>query len=81
MKVFKIKMITEQCIDMKVLSSQDEEIAERCVVCGEKTEYTKNVPIDERTGYVKGAGQLCRKCCFDIYSNNSKHKTEFLSEE
>ena len=33
-----------------------------CVKCGEKTMYKKNVHIDRRMGYVKGAGQLCTSC-------------------
>lgn len=69
---------TEQCANMKVLRSQGEEDVDRCVVCGEKTEYTRDIPVSERTGYVKGAGQLCRKCFFDIYA---KKQTEFLAEE
>ena len=35
---------------------------ELCVICGEKTNYTRGTHIDFRSGYVEGAGQLCDKC-------------------
>lgn len=38
-----------------------------CVLCGKKTEYTRDVLIDKRIGYIEGAGQLCRKCFMDTY--------------
>lgn len=44
----------------------DSEI-ERCVICVKPTEYRADTPIDKRECYVEGAGQLCRKCYFEIY--------------
>ena len=35
-----------------------------CVICGKETEYAKDTPIQNRIGYVEGAGQLCRE---DVY--------------
>ena len=40
---------------------------EKCVVCGEKTEYMFSTPISERQNYVEGAGQFCPKCFYDLY--------------
>jgi hypothetical protein len=40
---------------------------EHCVVCGSVTEYTKETPLNERIGYVEGAGQLCQDCYKDLY--------------
>lgn len=40
---------------------------ERCVLCGEVTEVPRLKPIGERKCYVPGAGQLCRKCCMELY--------------
>ncbi len=40
---------------------------ERCVICGEKTIYTVETQIDQRSCYVEGGGQLCRKCYMDTY--------------
>ena len=40
---------------------------DRCVLCDEETEYTRNVPIDQRLYYVEGAGQLCGECYKKIY--------------
>jgi len=42
---------------------------EKCVICGEATEYRFNDHIDLRYNYVEGAGQLCSKCYhFDTIS-------------
>ncbi len=35
---------------------------ENCVMCGRATDIPRNMPIDMRTGYMDGAGQLCREC-------------------
>jgi hypothetical protein len=35
---------------------------EKCVICGEATQYRFNDHIDYRFNYVEGAGQLCVKC-------------------
>ena len=40
---------------------------EKCVVCGKKTKYAKDTPVQERIGYVEGAGQLCRDCHKELY--------------
>ena len=35
---------------------------EKCVICGEATQYRFKDHIDYRFNYVEGAGQLCNKC-------------------
>lgn len=40
---------------------------DRCVSCGAITPYKKTTHIDEREGYVEGAGQLCNSCDKEIY--------------
>jgi len=35
---------------------------EKCVVCGEDTQYHFHDHIDTRIGYIEGGGQLCTKC-------------------
>jgi len=40
---------------------------EVCVLCGKPTPYLITTPINEREGYVEGAGQLCANCCNEIY--------------
>ena len=41
--------------------------AEFCVLCGTETKYRKDDHIDKRTGYIRGAGQLCRNCYKGLY--------------
>lgn len=48
-------------------TTQTEDTAEYCVICGTKTEYTIKTPVYQRIGYIHGAGQLCRECYADIY--------------
>lgn len=33
-----------------------------CVMCSKPSDYTKDVPIEQRSGYISGAGQLCESC-------------------
>lgn len=33
-----------------------------CVICGRSTPFRISDPIDVRSNYVEGAGQLCRAC-------------------
>ena len=40
---------------------------ERCISCGEFTNVPVNTPIKDRICYVPGAGQLCEKCCVELY--------------
>ena len=33
-----------------------------CVVCGAKTRFKKTTPLEMRSDYLPGAGQLCPRC-------------------
>ena len=35
---------------------------EKCVLCGDDTQYHFSDHIDMRVGYIEGAGQLCQSC-------------------
>jgi hypothetical protein len=35
---------------------------ELCVVCGAETDVPVAIPVDQRKGYVEGAGQCCAEC-------------------
>ena len=41
---------------------------DNCVVCNEPTEYKTTDPIQERSGYFEGCGQLCRPCMTKVTS-------------
>lgn len=41
---------------------QKAEEYDSCISCGELTKYKKIDHVDNRYGYVDGAGQLCSKC-------------------
>lgn len=40
---------------------------EICVLCGKETNVPISTHIDERSNYIKGAGQLCPQCYEEIY--------------
>jgi hypothetical protein len=35
---------------------------DKCIMCGEETQYDFDTSIDYRIGYIEGAGQLCGLC-------------------
>lgn len=39
---------------------------ERCVLCGKLTDIPKSLPIEFRSNYEIGAGQLCDICSFKL---------------
>ena len=51
------------------------DIYEDCILCGEKTTTLKTTHVDFRTGYIEGAGQLCREC----YMKGSAEGREHIS--
>ena len=46
---------------------KDNTMKVKCVMCGTKTEYTKDTHIDQRRHYIEGAGQMCKDCHTKIY--------------
>jgi len=51
------------------------DIYEYCILCGGKTTTLKTTHVDFRTGYIEGAGQLCRECYMKGSSENREHIT------
>jgi hypothetical protein len=49
------------------------DIYEDCILCGVKTDTLKTTHIDFRTGYIEGAGQLCRECYMKGSSEGREH--------
>jgi hypothetical protein len=44
-----------------------EDSTEKCASCGKETPYTIDTPIELRSHYVEGGGQLCEHCYNEIY--------------
>ena len=40
---------------------------EYCIICGAKTNELKSTPVSARRCYVQGCGQLCDRCCLELY--------------
>lgn len=56
---------------------------EKCVVCKKPTEYDTHTPVDLRSNYVEGCGQLCTECYNRVYfteQKNNKKKTYLFND-
>ena len=51
----------------------NDDIYENCILCGVTTTTLKSTHIDFRTGYIEGAGQLCRECYMKGSSDGREH--------
>jgi len=51
------------------------DIYEDCILCGVKTDTLKTTHVDFRTGYIEGAGQLCREC----YMKGNSEGREYIT--
>jgi hypothetical protein len=49
------------------------DIYEDCILCGTKTTTLKTTHVDFRTGYIEGAGQLCRECYMKGSTEGRQH--------
>ena len=47
---------------------------EKCVICTDDTPYMRYTHTVSREHYVNGAGQLCKKCWIEIYSDKDELK-------
>ena len=58
---------------------QKAEEHDACISCGELTKYKKIDHVDNRYGYVDGAGQLCFKCNqnFKMHKQGSYKNSEW----
>lgn len=48
---------------------------ERCVVCGAETPFRRSTPVELRTEYIQGTGQLCRRCAAE-FRNEEQYARE-----
>lgn len=55
---------------MRNFKETDEPEYDCCVLCGAKTAYTRDTPVDQRGGYIEGAGQLCADCYKSVYGRS-----------
>jgi hypothetical protein len=47
---------------LELFPNEEFDMFETCIQCGVETDTLKTTHIDFRTGYIEGAGQLCRMC-------------------
>lgn len=56
------KKTEKQKEKLKKLNSIQDDDYEICVICGAQTSVKKSEPVDRRTDYFPGSGQLCHEC-------------------
>lgn len=54
---------------------------ELCVLCGCKTEFMKDTPIQNRRYYIIGCGQLCQDCYEENEAETSTTSNSLTSQE
>lgn len=54
---------------------------EKCVICGKDTGISEDMPVAYRKRYIKGSGQLCRDCYYDLYLKSESEEVKMLEEE
>lgn len=67
--------VTKVGQDMGGSYEYQNDIYEDCILCGQKTTTLKTTHVDFRTGYIEGAGQLCRDCYMKGSSESREHIT------
>ena len=50
-------------------AAEDEELMEKCVLCGRMVPVRRDSHIAGRRYYVEGAGELCARCFYEVYHN------------
>ena len=60
------------------MAKKNDEV-EKCVLCGNDTKYKESTPIELRSGYVDGVGQLCAGCNARIYPSDLQRR-HFISD-
>lgn len=75
-----VKIISDENGLVKSVGTQNNEIYEHCVLCGELTDVLINTHIDFRYGYVEGSGQCCRKCYNKFYNQRNDYVTETMKK-
>lgn len=52
---------------LKLQKSTTDQDYEKCVVCGKETVFPINMDISSRVFYIRGVGQLCKRCYRELY--------------
>lgn len=54
---------------------------EKCVLCGCSIDLEPDTPIEFRTGYIVGCGQLCMQCFSDLYCQKESESNDHVATE
>lgn len=54
---------------------------EKCVCCEGDTGIPKSTPLADRKYYIKGSGQLCGDCYFELYVRKVEDETLISPDE
>ena len=65
--------VTKVGTQLELFPTSSIDIYEQCILCGVETTTLKTTHIDFRTGYIEGAGQLCRECYMKGNTESREH--------
>ena len=65
----------KEAVQLELFPTSSIDIYEQCILCGVETTTLKTTHVDFRTGYIEGAGQLCREC----YRKGNAESREHIS--
>ena len=51
---------------------QEESDKDKCNLCNNDSPYDKSEPVDDRTAYIEGSGQMCFDCYEKVYGSISE---------
>jgi hypothetical protein len=67
--------VTKVGTQLELFPTSSIDIYEQCILCGVETTTLKTTHVDFRTGYIEGAGQLCRECYMKGDGSSREHIT------
>ena len=57
-------------------ASPNPDIYEKCIICKNKTTFTRQTSIHNRSFYVKGVGQTCGSCYYGMHNISTTYNID-----
>lgn len=52
------------------------DIYDKCIICKQKTEYTRKTHINNRQFYIEGMGQTCGSCYYGMHNVSTTYNID-----
>ncbi len=57
-------------------SNPNPDIYESCIICKQKTEFTRKTHINNRQFYIEGVGQTCGSCYYGMHNVSTTYNID-----